>query len=164
MKNYAFFLNARSILRTLFHSFHNAILRMFSKMNKSKNFTLVLFMFCTLFSRDLKWNSYIHTLIAKSGAENYIIGDLLSTLSITFFEKLPKSSFRTLGKPYQFFILQSYLIKLDILLKGVLFPLLVCLSVIVYLNNYSNVWSRQSIVNLFQNLYLHNNKTNGKIL
>lgn len=43
---------------------------MFSKMNKSENFTPGLICVLHTFGRDLKWNPHIHTLISEGGAGN----------------------------------------------------------------------------------------------
>lgn len=65
-----FFLNDRSLLGVLFHSVRDAILRMFSKMNKSENFTPGIVCVLHSFGRDLKWNPHIHSLISEGGAGN----------------------------------------------------------------------------------------------
>lgn len=66
-----FFLKDRSLLGVLFHSVRDAILRMFSKMNKSENFTPGIVCVLHTFGRDLKWNPHIHALISEGGAGNY---------------------------------------------------------------------------------------------
>ncbi|RGR62590.1 IS91 family transposase, partial [Roseburia inulinivorans] len=43
---------------------------MFSKMNKTENFTPGLICVLHTFGRDLKWNPHIHALISEGGAGN----------------------------------------------------------------------------------------------
>ena len=62
-----FFLKDRSLLDCLFHSANSVIIRMFYKMNKSKNFTPGFIMVLHTFGRDLKWNPHIHCLISEGG-------------------------------------------------------------------------------------------------
>lgn len=62
-----FFLNDRSLLNCLFHSVTSVISRMFSQMNKSKNFTPGFILVLHTFGRDLKWNPHIHCLVSKGG-------------------------------------------------------------------------------------------------
>ena len=62
-----YFLNNRSLLDCLFHSVSSVVLRMFSKINKSKNFTPGFIMVLHTFGRDLKWNPHIHCLISEGG-------------------------------------------------------------------------------------------------
>lgn len=66
-----FFLKDRSLLGLLFHSVRDSILHMFSKMNKSENFTPGIVCVLHSFGRDLKWNPHIHALISEGGAGNY---------------------------------------------------------------------------------------------
>lgn len=62
-----FFLKDRSLLDCLFHSVTNVVSRMFSKLNKSRNFTPGFIMVLHTFGRDLKWNPHIHCLISEGG-------------------------------------------------------------------------------------------------
>ena len=62
-----FFLQDRSLLNCLFHSVSSVVLRLFSKMNKHKNFTPGFIMVLHTFGRDLKWNPHIHCLISEGG-------------------------------------------------------------------------------------------------
>lgn len=62
-----FFLNDRSLLNCLFHSVNSVLIRLFSKMNKSKNFTPGFILVLHTFGRDLKWNPHIHCLISEGG-------------------------------------------------------------------------------------------------
>ena len=55
-----FFLQDRSLLNCLFHSVSSVVLRLFSKMNKHKNFTPGFIMVLHTFGRDLKWNPHNH--------------------------------------------------------------------------------------------------------
>ena len=65
-----YFLEDRTLLDCLFHSVRNVVLRMFSKMNKTENFTPGLICVLHTFGRDLKWNPHIHALISEGGAGN----------------------------------------------------------------------------------------------
>lgn len=65
-----FFLNDRTLLNCLFHAVRDAILRMFSKINKTENFTPGVICVLHTFGRDLKWNPHIHALISEGGAGN----------------------------------------------------------------------------------------------
>ena len=66
-----YFLNDRSLLNLLFSSVRDVVLRMFSKMNKTENFTPGLICVLHTFGRDLKWNPHIHALISEGGAGNF---------------------------------------------------------------------------------------------
>lgn len=59
------------LLGSLFHSVRDVILRMFSKINKSENFTPGIVCVLHSFGRDLKWNPHIHALISEGGAGNH---------------------------------------------------------------------------------------------
>jgi len=63
-----FFLKDRALIDCLFHSVRDVILRMFSKMNKTENFTPGIVCVLHSFGRDLKWNPHIHALISEGGA------------------------------------------------------------------------------------------------
>ena len=65
-----YFLKDRTLLNCLFHSVRDVVLRMFSKMNKTENFTPRLICVLHTFGRDLKWNPHIHALISEGGAGN----------------------------------------------------------------------------------------------
>ena len=65
-----YFLQDRSRLNLLFSSVRDVVLRMFSKMNKTENFTPGLICVLHTFGRDLKWNPHIHALISEGGAGN----------------------------------------------------------------------------------------------
>ena len=65
-----YFLKDRTLLNCLFHSVRDVVLRMFSKMNKTENFTPGLICVLHTFGRDLKWNPHIHALISEGGAGN----------------------------------------------------------------------------------------------
>ena len=65
-----YFLKDRTLLNCLFHSVRDVIFRMFSKMNKTENFTPGLICVLHTFGRDLKWNPHIHALISEGGAGN----------------------------------------------------------------------------------------------
>lgn len=54
-----YFLNDRTLLNCLFHSVRDVVFRMFSKMNKTENFTPGLICVLHTFGRDLKWNPHI---------------------------------------------------------------------------------------------------------
>lgn len=57
-----FFLQDRSLLNCLFHSFSSVISRMFFNLNHAKNFTPGYIMLLHTFVCDLKWNQSPHTL------------------------------------------------------------------------------------------------------
>ena len=63
-----YFLEDRTLLDCLFHSVRDVVLRLFSKMNKTENFTPGLICVLHTFGRDLKWNPHIHALISEGGA------------------------------------------------------------------------------------------------
>lgn len=65
-----YFLNDRTLLNCLFHSVRDVVFRMFSKMNKTENFTPGLICVLHTFGRDLKWNPHIHALISEGGSGN----------------------------------------------------------------------------------------------
>lgn len=65
-----YFLEDRTLLDCLFHSVRDVVLRMFSKMNKTENFTPGLICVLHTFGRDLKWNPHIHALISEGGTGN----------------------------------------------------------------------------------------------
>ena len=65
-----FFLKDRSLLSDLFHSVRDVILRLFSKMNRSENFTPGFICVLHTFGRDLKWNPHIHVLVSEGAAGN----------------------------------------------------------------------------------------------
>ena len=62
-----FFLLHPSLLDCLFHAVTSVVSRMFSKQNKSMNFTPGFIMVLHTFGRDLKWNPHIHCLISEGG-------------------------------------------------------------------------------------------------
>jgi len=62
-----FFLLDRSLLDCLFHAVTSVVSRMFSKQNKSMNFTPGFIMVLHTFGRDLKWNPHMHCLISEGG-------------------------------------------------------------------------------------------------
>lgn len=65
-----FFLNDRSLLGCLFHAVKDVLLRMFSKINKTENFTPGFICVLHTFGRDLKWNPHIHALISEGAVGN----------------------------------------------------------------------------------------------
>ena len=65
-----YFLKDRTLLNCLFHAVRDVIFRMFSKMNKTENFTPGVICVLHTFGRDLKWNPHIHALISEGGAGN----------------------------------------------------------------------------------------------
>lgn len=64
----SYFLKDRSLLGCLFHAVRDVVLRMFSKLNKTENFTPGFICVLHTFGRDLKWNPHIHALISEGGA------------------------------------------------------------------------------------------------
>ena len=65
-----YFQKDRTLLNCLFHSVRDVVLHMFSKMNKTENFTPGLICVLHTFGRDLKWNPHIHALISEGGSGN----------------------------------------------------------------------------------------------
>ena len=80
----SFFLNDRSLLGELFYSVRDAILYMFSKMNKIENFTPGFVCVLHSFGRDLKWNPHIHALISEGGAGNITPWRIVKHFDYTF--------------------------------------------------------------------------------
>ena len=64
-----FFLKDHSLLNCLFHAVRDIVLRMFSKLNKTENFTPGFICVLHTFGRDLKWNPHIHCLISEGGID-----------------------------------------------------------------------------------------------
>ena len=62
-----FFLEDRSLLNCLFRAVRSVILRMFHKMNQSKNFVPGFICVLHTFGRSLEWNPHIHCLITEGG-------------------------------------------------------------------------------------------------
>lgn len=79
-----FFLEDRSLIDCLFHAVRDVILHMFSKMNKSENFTPGLICVLHTFGRDLKWNPHIHALISEGGAGNITPWRVVKHFDYTF--------------------------------------------------------------------------------
>ena len=86
-----FFLQDRSLLNCLFHSVSSVVLRLFSKMNKHKNFTPGFIMALHTFGRDLKWNPHIHCLISEGGYSDDAFWRNVSHFNYTFL----RNAFRT---------------------------------------------------------------------
>lgn len=62
-----FFLKDRSLLDCLFQAVRSVILRMFHKINKSKNFIPGFICVLHTFGRPLEWNPHIHCLVSEGG-------------------------------------------------------------------------------------------------
>ena len=62
-----FFLEDRSLLDCLFQAVRSVILRMFHKINKSKNYVPGFICVLHTFGRPLEWNPHIHCLITEGG-------------------------------------------------------------------------------------------------
>jgi len=62
-----FFLEDRSLLNCLFLAVKSVILRLFHKLNKSKNFVPGFVCVLHSFGRPLEWNPHIHCLITEGG-------------------------------------------------------------------------------------------------
>lgn len=62
-----FFLKDRSLLNCLFSAVRSVILRMFHKINKSKNYTPGFICVLHTFGRPLEWNPHIHCIISEGG-------------------------------------------------------------------------------------------------
>lgn len=86
-----FFLHDRPLLNCLFHSVTSVVSRMFSKLNKSKNFTPGFIMVLHTFGRDLKWNPHIHCLISEGGYSDAGFWRHVSHFNYTFL----RNAFRT---------------------------------------------------------------------
>ena len=79
-----YFLKDRSLLSCLFHSVRDVVLRMFSKMNKTENFTPGLICVLHTFGKDLKWNPHIHAFIAEGCAGNFTVWKPVKHFDYTF--------------------------------------------------------------------------------
>ena len=62
-----FFLKDRSLLNCLFQAVQSVVLRMFHKLNKSRNFVPGFICVLHTFGRPLEWNPHIHCLITEGG-------------------------------------------------------------------------------------------------
>ncbi len=62
-----FFLEDRSLLDCLFHAVRSVILRMFFKLNMSRNFVPGFICVLHTFGRPLEWNPHIHCLVTEGG-------------------------------------------------------------------------------------------------
>ena len=82
-----FFLKDRSLLNCLFSSVRSVVLRMFHKMNKSKNFTLGFICVLHTFGRALNWNPHIHCLISEGGVSDDGFWRNIDFFSYTFLRK-----------------------------------------------------------------------------
>ena len=89
-----FFLQDRSLLNCLFHSVSSVVLRLFSKMNKHKNFTPGFIMVLHTFGRDLKWNPHIHCLISEGGYSDDAFWRNVSHFNYTFL----RNAFRSFNR------------------------------------------------------------------
>jgi len=65
-----FFLEDRELLNCLFSAVRSVVLRMFSKVNKSEDFTPGFICVLHTFGRSLQWNPHIHCLITEGGSGN----------------------------------------------------------------------------------------------
>lgn len=65
-----YFLKDRKLLNCLFSAVRSVVLRMFHKMNKSKNFTPGVICVLHTFGRSLQWNPHIHCLISEGGVSD----------------------------------------------------------------------------------------------
>ena len=82
-----FFLEDRNLLNLLFQSVQEVVLRMFSKMNKSENFTPGFICVLHTFGRDLKWNPHIHTLISEGASGNITPWRSIKYFNFTFLRR-----------------------------------------------------------------------------
>ena len=89
-----FFLQDYSLLNCLFHSVSSVVLRLFSKMNKHKNFTPGFIMVLHTFGRDLKWNPHIHCLISEGGYSDDAFWRNVSHFNYTFL----RNAFRSFNR------------------------------------------------------------------
>lgn len=62
-----FFLEDRSLLNCLFHAVRSVLLKLFYKLNKSKNFVPGFVCVLHSFGRPLEWNPHIHCLVTEGG-------------------------------------------------------------------------------------------------
>ena len=76
---------------TAYIAYQSAVLRLFSKMNKHKNFTPGFIMVLHTFGRDLKWNPHIHCLISEGGYSDDAFWRNVSHFNYTFL----RNAFRT---------------------------------------------------------------------
>ena len=65
-----FFLEDRSLLNCLFRAVNSVALRMFHKMNKTRNYVPGFILVLHTFGRDLKWNPHIHCLLSEGGLDD----------------------------------------------------------------------------------------------
>jgi len=79
-----YFRQDRTLLNLLFSSVRDVVLRMFSKMNKTENFTPGFICVLHTFGRDLKWNPHIHALISEGGAGNFTPWRTIKHFDYTF--------------------------------------------------------------------------------
>lgn len=82
-----FFLEDRNLLNLLFQSVQEVVLRMFSKISKSENFTPGFICVLHTFGRDLKWNPHIHTLISEGAAGNITPWRSIKYFNFTFLRR-----------------------------------------------------------------------------
>ena len=82
-----FFLEDRNLLNLLFQSVQEVVLRMFSKINKSENFTPGFICVLHTFGRDLKWNPHIHTLISEGASGNITPWRSIKYFNFTFLRR-----------------------------------------------------------------------------
>lgn len=86
----SYFFDDRSLLNCLFHSVRDVILHMFTKINKSENFTPGFILVLHTFGRDLKWNPHIHALISEGASGNRTVWRNIKHFNYTFL----RNSFR----------------------------------------------------------------------
>lgn len=86
-----YFLEDRTLLDCLFSAVRSVILRLFYKLNKSRNFTPGFICVLHTFGRPLEWNPHIHCLVSEGGYSDDGFWRKLSHFNYTFL----RNSFRT---------------------------------------------------------------------
>lgn len=77
----------RNLLNCLFHSVRDVILRMFSKMSKSENFTPGFVCVLHTFGRSLQWNPHIHVLLSEGATGNSTVWRKVKHFNYEFLRK-----------------------------------------------------------------------------
>ncbi len=82
-----FFLNDRSLLDCLFQAVRDVILKMFYKLNKSKNFVPGFVCVLHTFGRPLEWNPHIHCLLTEGGFSDDGFWHVVKYFNYTYLRK-----------------------------------------------------------------------------
>ena len=82
-----FFLEDRSLLNCLFDAVRSVVLRMFHKINKSRNFVPGFVCVLHTFGRPLEWNPHIHCLITEGGFSDDGFWKVVKHFDFTYLRK-----------------------------------------------------------------------------